>query len=67
MMRERMAERKMVRMCTIQLHVRGGEIEGDWVTIGVLVSKSDPKTSQKVGKVYSTSSCHSILLSTLQF
>ncbi|KAK3876327.1 hypothetical protein Pcinc_018867 [Petrolisthes cinctipes] len=46
-MQERMAARKMVRMSTIQLHIRGGEIEGDWVTIGVLVSKSDPKTSQK--------------------
>lgn len=47
-MRERMAGRKMVRMSTITLHVRGGEIEGDWVTIGVVVDKSAPKKSQKV-------------------
>ncbi|XP_042229789.1 protein MCM10 homolog isoform X2 [Homarus americanus] len=51
-MRERMEGRKMVRMSTINLHLRGGDIEGDWVTIGVLVSKSDPKTSQK-GSQYS--------------
>lgn len=47
-MRERMEGRKMVRMSTINLHLRGGDIEGDWVTVGVLVSKSEPKTSQKV-------------------
>ncbi|XP_045613023.1 protein MCM10 homolog [Procambarus clarkii] len=52
MMRERMEGRKMVRMSTINLHLRGGDIEGDWVTIGVIVSKSDPKTSQK-GSQYS--------------
>ncbi|XP_071544042.1 protein MCM10 homolog [Panulirus ornatus] len=51
-MRERMEGRKMVRMSTINLHLRGGDIEGDWVTIGVVVSKSDPKTSQK-GSQYS--------------
>ncbi|KAK7078393.1 minichromosome maintenance-related protein [Halocaridina rubra] len=51
-MRERMEGRKMVRMSSINLHVRGGDIEGDWVTIGVLISKSDPKTSQK-GTQYS--------------
>lgn len=51
-MAERMEGRKMVRMCTINLHLRGGEIEGDWVTIGVLVSKSQTKTSQK-GSQYS--------------
>lgn len=52
MMRERMEGRKMVRMTTICLHLRGGDIEGDWVTIGVVVSKSDPRTSQK-GSQYS--------------
>lgn len=50
-MAERMEGRKMVRMCTINLHLRGGEIEGDWVTIGVLVSKSQTKTSQKVNEL----------------
>ncbi|XP_068203147.1 protein MCM10 homolog isoform X2 [Palaemon carinicauda] len=51
-MRERMDGRKMVRMSSINLHVRCGEIEGDWVTIGVLVSKGEPRTSQK-GSQYS--------------
>lgn len=45
----------MVRLSTITLHLRNGEIEGDWVTIGVLVSKSNPKVSQKVSS--SGSSC----------
>ena len=45
-----MEGRKMVRMSSINLHVRCGEIEGDWVTIGVLVSKGEPRTSQKVQK-----------------
>lgn len=51
-MRERMETRKMVRLSTITLHLRNGEIEGDWATIGVLVSKSNPKVSQK-GSQYS--------------
>ena len=47
-MQERMVGRRHVPLTTIPLHTRGGEMEGDWFTIAVLVSKSQPKTSQKV-------------------
>lgn len=47
-MKELMNERKMIKISTIPFHLRGGEIEGDWVTIGVIVSKSETKMSQKV-------------------
>ncbi|KAG0729063.1 Protein MCM10 [Chionoecetes opilio] len=46
-LREMMEARKMVRMSTITLHLRKGEIEGDWATIAVLVAKGNPKVSQK--------------------
>ena len=47
-MKDLMDSRKMIRMSSINLHVRGGCIDGDWVTIGVVINKSQPKTSQKV-------------------
>lgn len=56
-MRERMEGRRMVRLSTIKLHLRGGEIEGDWATIAVLVAKGNPKDSQKVG---ADARCHRI-------
>ncbi|KAA0191811.1 hypothetical protein HAZT_HAZT010278 [Hyalella azteca] len=46
-MQERMEGRRFVSFSTIPLQMRGGEIEGDWVTIAVLVAKTPPKTSQK--------------------
>lgn len=46
-MQERMTGRKMVSMSSIQKYIIGGDIEGDWVTIGVIVSK-DIKKSSKV-------------------
>ncbi|KAF2360021.1 Zinc finger Mcm10/DnaG-type [Trinorchestia longiramus] len=51
-MQERMEGRRHVSLSTIPLHLRGGEMEGDWVTIAVLVAKCPPKTSQK-GTQYS--------------
>ena len=51
-MKDLMESRKMVRISTINLHLQNGTIEGDWVTIGVLVNKGNPKTSQK-GSQYS--------------
>ncbi|KAB7497153.1 Protein MCM10-like protein, partial [Armadillidium nasatum] len=51
-MKEMMQNRRMIPMSSISSQLRGGDIEGDWVTIGVIVSKSDTKTSQK-GTQYS--------------
>ncbi|XP_019634204.1 PREDICTED: protein MCM10 homolog [Branchiostoma belcheri] len=51
-LRTKMEGRKMVRMSVIKSHMRNGEIEGDWVTMGVLVKKIPPKTSSN-GKTFS--------------
>ncbi|XP_078596477.1 protein MCM10 homolog isoform X2 [Branchiostoma floridae x Branchiostoma japonicum] len=51
-LRTKMEGRKMVRMSVIKSHMRNGEIEGDWVTIGVLVKKIPPKTASN-GKTFS--------------
>uniref|UniRef100_T1IJL1 Protein MCM10 homolog n=1 Tax=Strigamia maritima TaxID=126957 RepID=T1IJL1_STRMM len=52
MMKEKMEGRRLIRISQIQNFLRGGDIDGDWVTIGVIISKSDPKTSSK-GKTFS--------------
>lgn len=46
-MRSRMENRLMVKMSNLHQKSKAS-LEGDWVTIGVLVHKTDPKTSQKV-------------------
>ena len=50
-MKVRMENRRMVKLST--LHTKSkSSLDGDWVTIGVLISKSDPKVSQKVCPVH---------------
>ncbi|CAN7989435.1 unnamed protein product, partial [Ixodes hexagonus] len=51
-MEARMASRKMVKMSLVSTFAQSKKIEDDWVTIGVLVNKSPPKTS-KNGKPFS--------------
>ena len=41
-MSQRMASRKMVRIPRLLAKVKG-EVEGDWVSIGVIVDKLPPK------------------------
>ncbi|XP_071816811.1 protein MCM10 homolog [Apostichopus japonicus] len=48
----KMQQRKMLRLSILKRHVKGADVEGDWVTIGVIISKSSPKTS-KTGKQFS--------------
>ena len=38
----------MVRISQMSSRVKNGEVEGDWVTIGVVVSKMNPMDSAKV-------------------
>ncbi|XP_071961125.1 protein MCM10 homolog [Antedon mediterranea] len=45
-------ERKFIRMSIMKSYLSGGEIEGNWVTCGVIISKTPPKTSAK-GKLFS--------------
>ena len=40
--------RKMLRLSILKNYLGAGGIEGDWVTMGVLVAKLPPKTSSKV-------------------
>lgn len=51
-MEARMTGRKMVKMSMVPSFVKQKNIDIDWVTVGVLVNKSPPKTS-KNGKSYS--------------
>ena len=41
---------KMVKVPRIVAKVKDGDIEGDWVTIGVIVDKLPPKDSVKVSR-----------------
>ncbi|KAM7439404.1 minichromosome maintenance-related protein [Porites harrisoni] len=51
-MEKRMEGRKMVKISQIPTKIKGNnDIDGDWVTIGVLVQKLPPKTSSN-GKTY---------------
>ena len=45
---ERMKGRRMVKIPQITGMVRDGDIEGDWVTIGTIVSKTHPRDTSKV-------------------
>ncbi|RUS77986.1 hypothetical protein EGW08_014247, partial [Elysia chlorotica] len=52
LMKMRMEGRKMISISRIHLKMKTQEVQGDWVTIGVVVGKSDPKTSS-AGNAYS--------------
>ena len=45
---ERMKGRKFLKIPQIPLRVKDGDIEGDWVTVGVIVSKLAPRDTAKV-------------------
>lgn len=42
-MGQRMSGRKMIKIPRIPSRIRGDDIEGDWVTIGVIVDKLPPR------------------------
>ena len=43
LMSQRMSGRKMIKIPRIPSRIRGDDIEGDWVTIGVIVDKLPPR------------------------
>ena len=49
---QKMEGRKQIKVSQIKANMRGGDINDDWVTLAIIVSKSEPRTSQK-GKKYS--------------
>ncbi|XP_037071266.1 protein MCM10 homolog [Pollicipes pollicipes] len=52
-LRDCMQDKQLIRISQLGSHVRGEGIPGDWVTIGVIARKSEPRTSQK-GSTYSS-------------
>ena len=46
-LQQRMEGRKQIKLSQIKMHMRGGDIKDDWVTMAVVVFKGDPRTSQK--------------------
>lgn len=46
-LQQRMEGRKQIKLSLIKMHMRGGDIKEDWVTMAVVVFKSPVKTSQK--------------------
>jgi len=42
-----MEGRRLIRLSTIHQKTRSIDLDGDWVTMGVIVSKTDPKVSSK--------------------
>ena len=52
MMKSRMEGRKMINLSKIHHKVKTPDLDGDWVTIAVLVGKSESKSS-KTGKAFS--------------
>ncbi|GBM87290.1 Protein MCM10 [Araneus ventricosus] len=51
-LQQRMDGRRMIKMSFIHNFIKNGDIEGDWVTMGVIIQKVPPKTSAN-GKTYS--------------
>ena len=45
---QRMEGRRRVRLSQMRSAMRGGDIDGDWVTMAVVVFKGEPRNSQNV-------------------
>lgn len=42
----------MIKMSFIHNFIKNGDIEGDWVTMGVIIQKIPPKTSANVSEEF---------------
>ncbi len=52
-MKKRMEGRKMVKLKCLSSRMKNGDIEGDWVTIGVIVDKLPPRwASEPLSYIY---------------
>ena len=45
-MKRRMEGRRVIKISSIQSQIRNNDIEGDWVTIGVVIQKLTKKTAK---------------------
>ena len=58
-MEKRMEGRRMVKISQISTKIKGNnDIDGDWVTIGVIVQKMPPKKSSNVSSVFCILYCY---------
>ena len=56
---KRMEGRRMVKISQISTKIKGNnDIDGDWVTIGVIVQKMPPKKSSNVSSVFCILYCY---------
>lgn len=51
-MKHKMADRTLIKLSKIHPKLKSAELQGDWVTIGVIVHKSEPRTSSSVSKTF---------------
>ena len=54
----KMEGRRMIAVSRLHLKVKSPELQSDWVTIGVIVHKSDARKSQTVSKLCVLSLIH---------
>ena len=58
-MEKRMEGRRMVKISQISTKIKGNnDIDGDWVTIGVIVQKMPPKKSSNVSSIFCILYCY---------
>jgi len=57
-----MEGRRLIRLSILHQKARGSDIDGDWVTIAVIVGKSEPKVSAKVLLLVFLSGCLLVVL-----
>jgi hypothetical protein len=51
-MKYKMADRLLVKLSKIHLKIKSADLQGNWVTIGVIVHKTEPRTSSSVSFSY---------------
>ena len=45
----RMATRKVIKLSKLHMKVKSSDVQdNDWITVGVIITKSEPKMSSKV-------------------
>lgn len=51
-MKYKMADRTLIKLSKIHFKLKSAELQGNWVTIGVIVHKTEPRTSSSVSKKF---------------
>lgn len=51
-MKYKMADRTLIKLSKIHFKLKSAELQGNWVTVGVIVHKTEPRTSSSVSKKF---------------